>query len=126
MQDIQVSSTEGTRYRHFGTIVSLFVGSAGTKSGLHRDSIGSFWQLVLKGTKRWIIYDREHQHRLQPDCVRRTFLLDPFTETGDTWRYERFSSLGTFVCGEPLAVENLEPSLSFAGNFVSEQALAAT
>ena len=131
MQDIQVSSTrEGNALSTFRDHwPSLFVGSAGTKSGLHRDSIGSFWQLVLKGTKRWIIYDREHQHRLQPDCVRRTFLLDPFTETGDTWRYETILKPGDFLfvpAESPHAVENLEPSLSFAGNFVSEQALAAT
>ena len=108
---------------------SLFIGSAGTKSGLHRDSIGSFWQLVLRGRKRWVIYDEAVQHNLRPNCMHRTFGLDPFKEMGATWRYETILEQGDFLfvpAESPHAVENLEPTLAMAGNFVSKEALAGT
>jgi hypothetical protein len=131
MQGVQLSSAKednelATFRDHWP---SLFVGSAGTKSGLHRDSIGSFYQLVLHGKKRWIVYDKAVQHNLRPDCMRRTFRLDPFEEMGAAWRYETILEPGDFLfvpAESPHAVENLEPSLSIAGNFVSNEALAAT
>lgn len=38
---------------------SLFVGPAGSGSGLHVDPLGSnFWMLLIAGRKRWAFFDR--------------------------------------------------------------------
>merc|ERR1719253_2224328 len=47
---------------------SVFVGAAGSGGALHVDSYAStFWQLLLKGTKRWTLYSL-------PDHLRRVLL----------------------------------------------------
>ena len=66
---------------------SLFIGAAGTRSGLHQDSVGSFWQLVVRGNKKWVIYNSSQAHFLKPKCLRRGFEHNAFKNIG-TSRYE--------------------------------------
>jgi hypothetical protein len=50
---------------------SLFVGGAGTRSGVHIDSSGThFWMAVTVGVKRWRVFHRDDLSLLTPVCAR--------------------------------------------------------
>ena len=101
---------------------SLFIGKKNTKSGLHIDSIGSFWQLLLNGSKKWIIFDSSEHYLLQPDMLRRTFSI------GDNYhnitRWEVILEPGDLILvpsKSAHAVINTEDSIAMAGNFVDNE-----
>ena len=55
---------------------SLFVAAAGTQSSLHVDQWqGHFWMAMVRGTKRWTLFNAADLHLLSPDWGRNT--LDP-------------------------------------------------
>ena len=108
---------------------SLFVGSKGTKSGLHIDSLGHFWQLVITGKKRWTIFDRSVHHRLQPDALRRTFLLTGIEEQSKIPRWEIDLEPGDLILVPSRAAHQVlnlgveDNGIALAGNFVDSQAI---
>ena len=97
---------------------SLFVGRNGTKSGLHKDSIGSFWQLVVSGKKHWTMIDEHHHNLLEPDALRRTFSRTSF-ETVPRWEViVEPGDLLMVPSNSAHSVVNVADSVALAGNFV--------
>eukprot|EP00735_Rhodelphis_limneticus_P009013 TRINITY_DN246_c0_g1::TRINITY_DN246_c0_g1_i1::g.1681::m.1681 TRINITY_DN246_c0_g1::TRINITY_DN246_c0_g1_i1::g.1681 ORF type:complete len:376 (-),score=-4.29,sp/Q08BY5/JMJD4_DANRE/27.55/5e-12,Cupin_8/PF13621.1/2.4e-19,JmjC/PF02373.17/2.7e+03,JmjC/PF02373.17/8.7e+02,JmjC/PF02373.17/0.00015 TRINITY_DN246_c0_g1_i1:435-1520(-) len=57
---------------------SLFIGPRGTQSGLHVDSFGSnFWMMLLEGKKKWIIFPRSERIFLYEDRSKNAFMVNP-------------------------------------------------
>jgi len=106
---------------------SLFVGPAGTSSGLHIDAFGShFWMyLASGGRKRWTFYKADQAGDLRPRCLDS---LDPiFSPNADelqrTECYTVDLKPGEFLfvpAGSPHRVDNLEDTIAVSGNFVDD------
>ena len=116
---------EGSLYRN--TWPSLFVGGAGTRSGLHVDSFGShFWMLLLEGRKQWVFFDRQDMCLLHPSYP---FSFDPvFPEEAEklaaaagalSWEVVLQPGELLFVpAGAPHSVRNLDATVAISGNYV--------
>ena len=105
---------------------SLFMGPSGTRSGLHVDSIGHFWQMVVSGKKKWTIFHPNIHHRLMPDALRRTFLLKTDEQQSKIPRWEVELNPGDLIMVPSRAahqVLNVEGGIALAGNFVDAQSL---
>ena len=105
---------------------SLFISPAhASRSALHTDALGtSFWQLLVDGRKRWLIYARDADYRrLRPDLVHQTFGADDplATHAAGTCPHECVAHAGDIVFvpgGLPHAVQHLSPTIALAANFV--------
>lgn len=106
---------------------SLFVGEKGTVSGLHVDSIGHFWQLVLSGKKKWTIFNSNDRHHLSPDALRRTFMKQNESEQRFVPRWEHVMEPGDFILvpsNSPHQVFNIHGGVAMAGNFIDGQSMS--
>ena len=113
---------------------SLFVASKGTKSALHLDQWhGNFWMVMVRGTKRWVIWEPEDVPFLAPDWSRGTLdpampdlavqqadpVKFPFLPYARSQRVDLGPGEVLFVPGGCAhIVENMTPTVAFAGNFV--------
>lgn len=126
----------------FGRHPSVFVGAAGSGGALHVDSYAStFWQVLLKGRKRWTLY-------ALPDELRRTLLYAgveheimpivpasgekhdpsklPLLDVADAFKVVFEVSAGDLVVVPhdiPHMVENLEDVLAIAMNVLDDVAV---
>ena len=116
---------------------TAFVGSAGTASTVHVDRWHShFWMVQVSGAKRWTIWPEEDTPLLRPSWARGTYdpQFPPFGDlVGDpdvalTRPAEVVVEAGEVLFmpgGCPHRVQNLEDSVSFAGNFVDSSNVEA-
>ena len=109
---------------------SLFVApTAGSRCALHTDAWGTaFWQLLMHGRKRWLVFAPDDAAHLFPDYHANSFAAaDPLA--GGTGTQRRRPPCPTecevgpgdiiFVpAGAPHVVENVEPSVALAYNYV--------
>jgi len=99
---------------------SLMIASKGTGSGLHLDSFGThFWMLLLKGRKKWTVFPREESALLGYSHFNHRF--PAATERSQTTPWEFTLEAGELlVVPHSMAheVENMEETLALAGNFV--------
>jgi len=111
---------------------SLILGPKGARSGVHVDDYGThFWMIMLEGKKRWKIYPKEDISKLGGlvNYAQMMFLHSGHNKSADhpllayTSPYEFDLEAGDMVIvpsNMPHQVENLEPSLAIAGNFLDE------
>jgi histone arginine demethylase JMJD6 len=115
---------------------SLFVGSVGTCSSIHVDQWhGSFWMVMVAGRKRWTLWHPADTAMLYP-AWRRGRLAPEFPSLesleGQSDTYPLFHQARRTVVvvgpgdvlfvpgGTPHFVENLTPTVAYAGNFLDE------
>lgn len=117
---------------------SLFVAKPGLRSGLHVDTFGShFWMVLHEGRKRWVFFDAEELPLLYPhwapndNALEPTFGVDPvvspdmrtmpaFTMTRPRECILRAGEVLFVPAGSPHYVENVGdgPTVALSGNFV--------
>lgn len=127
---------------------SLFVAARDTRSSLHVDQWhGHFFMAMVRGTKRWTIFDRSSTAFLRPSWLRGTLdpampnledqglYYDPSADVSSSssssfsvrrrlakrWDVDLGPGEVLFVPGgAPHAVHNLDCTVAFAGNFIDD------
>lgn len=127
---------------------SLFVAARDTRSSLHVDQWhGHFFMAMVRGTKRWTIFDRGSTAFLRPSWLRGTLdpampnledqglYYDPSADVSSSssssfsvrrrlakrWDVDLGPGEVLFVPGgAPHAVHNLDCTVAFAGNFIDD------
>eukprot|EP00929_Paragymnodinium_shiwhaense_P060231 TRINITY_DN30104_c0_g1_i2.p1 TRINITY_DN30104_c0_g1~~TRINITY_DN30104_c0_g1_i2.p1 ORF type:complete len:341 (+),score=72.30 TRINITY_DN30104_c0_g1_i2:127-1149(+) len=109
---------------------TVIAGAAGTRSGLHRDTLDlPFWVALVEGKKRWRIF-RDDEKAIDPYYIQdqNTFNFDPFEpdfakypNLGAATVYaveQKAGELMYFPPGAPHAARNPEDAISIAGNYL--------